>query len=155
MTIQNLFETLLQTLPWPQILLGLAAALSVLVIYDVAYVWPLCRRQAVLHVRCAKLEQALAALVGVSDRVGSLENRGREDLSQLAQRLGQLELATESRSYEQAIGCAERGEEAERLISCFGLTEGEANLVTLLHGERARRPERPEARLTSESLRIC
>ncbi|HEX5048642.1 MAG TPA: DUF2802 domain-containing protein [Gammaproteobacteria bacterium] len=141
MTIQNLFETLLQTLPWPQILLGLAAALSVLVIYDVAYVWPLCRRQAALDARCVKLEQALAGLIGIAERVGSLENRGREDLSQLAQRLGQLELAVESRSYEQAIGCAERGEEAERLISCFGLTEGEANLVTLLHGERARRPE--------------
>src|SRR5262245_26453104 len=142
MTIENMFETLLQTLPWPQILLGLAAALSVLVIYDVAYVWPLCRRQAALDGRCARLEQALASLIGVADRVGSLENRGREDLSLLAQRLGQLELAVESRSYEQAIGCAERGEEAERLISCFGLTEGEANLVTLLHGERARRPER-------------
>ena len=142
MTIQNLFETLLQTLPWPQVLLGLAAALAVLVIYDVAYVWPLCRRQAALDARCAKLEQALAGLVGVADRLASLENRGREDLGQIGQRLGQLELAIESRSYEQAIGCAERGEEADRLVSVFGLTEGEANLVTLLHGDRARRPER-------------
>jgi hypothetical protein len=141
MTSQNYFETLLQTLPWPQVLLGLAAALAVLVIYDVSYVWPLCRRQATLAARCAKLELALAGLTGLADRVGSLENRGREDLSQLTQRLGQLELAIESRSYEQAIGCAERGEEADRLISCFGLTEGEANLVTLLHGDRARRPE--------------
>lgn len=144
--IENLLEHPLQfvaqNLPWPQVLLGLAAALSVLVIYDVAYVWPLCRRQAALAARCAKLEQALAGVVGVVERVASLENRGREDLSQIAQRLGQLELATESRSYEQAIGCAERGEEADRLISCFGLTEGEANLVTLLHGDRARRPER-------------
>jgi len=142
MTSQNYLETLLQTLPWPQVLLGLAAALAVLVIYDVSYVWPLCRRQAALAARCAKLEQSLAGLAGLVDRVGSLENRGREDLSQLTQRLGQLELAIESRSYEQAIGCAERGEEADRLISCFGLTEGEANLVTLLHGDRARRPER-------------
>jgi hypothetical protein len=144
--IENLLkaplENLLQNLPWPQVLLGLAAALAVLVIYDVAYVWPLCRRQAALAARCASLEQALAGLVGLTERVVGLENRGREDLSQLAQRLGQLELATESRSYEQAIGCAERGEEAERLISCFGLTEGEASLVTLLHGDRARRPDR-------------
>jgi hypothetical protein len=137
-----MIENLLQNLPWPQVLLGLAGALSILVIYDVSYVWPLCRRQAALAERCGKLEQALAGLVGVAERVALLENRGREDLSQLTQRLGQLELATESRSYEQAIGCAERGEQAERLISCFGLTEGEANLVTLLHGERDRRPDR-------------
>ena len=56
-------------------------------------------------------------------------------------RLGQLELATEVRSYEQAIGSAERGEESSRLISCFGLTEGEADLVTLLHGDPSRRAD--------------
>ena len=143
--IENTLQFLLDHLPWPHMLLGLAAALAVLVIYDVCYVWPLCRRQAALAARCAKLEQGLAVLVGVAERVAAVETRGRESLSQLAQRLGQLELATESRSYEQAIGCAERGEEAERLISCFGLTEGEANLVTLLHGDCAKRPERQRA----------
>ncbi len=50
--------------------------------------------------------------------------------------------ATESHSYEQAITSAERGEDAARLISCFGLTEGEAKLVTLLHGERRKDGER-------------
>ena len=59
--------------------------------------------------------------------------------TRLGERLGQLELATETRSYEQAIGCAEKGEETSRLISCFGLTEGEADLVVLLHGEASRR----------------
>jgi hypothetical protein len=140
--IENTLEFVLQHLPWPQVLLGLAAALAMLVIYDVSYVWPLCRRQAALAARCAKLEQALAGVVGLTERVAAVESRGREDLSQVAQRLGQLELATESRSYEQAIGCAERGEDAERLISCFGLTEGEAKLVTLLHGDCAKRPDR-------------
>ena len=47
--------------------------------------------------------------------------------------------STETRSYEQAIGCAEKGEETARLISCFGLTEGEADLVVLLHSEASRR----------------
>jgi hypothetical protein len=142
---------MLETLPWPQVLLGLAAALAILVIYDVAYVWPLHRRFAALAQRCGALETALERSVGraVNDlaaqfaaQLAANDARACSDLGRLGERLGQLELATEARSYEQAIGCAERGEEAERLISCFGLTEGEANLVTLLHGERAHRPDR-------------
>jgi hypothetical protein len=132
---------MLENMPWPQVLLGLAAALAILVVYDVAYVWPLCRRMAALADRCCALEQSLGGLSELAARVAASDERGREDLGRLGERLGQLELATETRSYEQAIDCAERGEEAERLISCFGLTEGEANLVTLLHGDRARRPE--------------
>jgi hypothetical protein len=134
---------LLTAIPWPPVLLGLAAALSILVIYDVAYVWPLCRRAGALAKRCEALERSRgesAELRALADRLAALEIRGREDFGRLGERLGQLELATEARSYEQAIGCAERGEQPERLISVFGLTEGEANLVTLLHGDRARRP---------------
>jgi hypothetical protein len=134
---------MLENLPWPQVLLGLSAALGVLVIYDVVYVWPIHRRLTAAVERCAGLERSLGTLLAeLSERVAVSERRGRDDLSRLGERLGQLELTTEARSYEQAIGCAERGEEAERLISCFGLTEGEANLVTLLHGDRARQPER-------------
>lgn len=127
--------------PWPHVTLGVAAALAILVIYDVVYVWPLCRRVGALAKRCQALEQSLQAVGGLAERIAMLEARGRDDLSQLSERLGQLELATEAKSYEQAIGFAERGEDADRLMSCFGLTEGEANLVTLLHGERAYRPE--------------
>src|SRR5882757_7164152 len=100
---------MLDTLPWPQILIGLAAALSILVIYDVAYVWPLCRRMAALANRCQALEQSLGGSSAIAEQLAALDRRGREDWSQLGQRIGQLELATESVSYEQAIGCAERG----------------------------------------------
>lgn len=139
----NQINWLLTEIPWPPVLLGVAAALSILVIYDVAYVWPLCRRLGALTKRCEALERSRgqsAELRALAERLAALEIRGREDLGRMGERLGQLELATEARSYEQAIGCAERGEEAERLISVFGLTEGEANLVTLLHGDRARQP---------------
>lgn len=139
----NQINWLLTEIPWPPVLLGVAAALSILVIYDVAYVWPLCRRLCALTKRCEALERSRgqsAELRALAERLAALEIRGREDLGRMGERLGQLELATEARSYEQAIGCAERGEEAERLISVFGLTEGEANLVTLLHGYRARQP---------------
>jgi hypothetical protein len=127
-------------LPWHELLLGTAAALAILVIYDVAYVWPIHRRIAALAGRCAVLEQSLGGVLDqLAARVQASEQRCREDVGRLSDRLGQIELATEARSYEQAIDCAERGEESARLISCFGLTEGEADLVLLLHGETSRR----------------
>jgi hypothetical protein len=131
---------MLETLPWPEVILGMAAAVAVLVIYDVIYVWPIHRRISALTERCAVLERSLGGVLHeLAARVGASEQRSREDMSRLGERLGQIELATEARSYEQAIGYAERGEESGRLISCFGLTEGEADLVTLLHGDTARR----------------
>ena len=131
---------MLQNLPWPEIVLGIAAALAILVIYDVCYVWPIHRRIAGLTERCAVLERSLGGLLNdLKARVEASDHRGREDFTRIGERLGQLELATETRSYEQAIGCAEKGEETSRLISCFGLTEGEADLVMMLHSEASRR----------------
>lgn len=133
---------MLETIHWPDVVLGVAAALAVLVIYDIAYVWPVHRRISALTERCGLLERSFGgALNELAARVAANDERRRDDLSRLGERLGQLELATEERSYEQAIGYAERGEESARLISCFGLTEGEADLVTLLHGDAARRAE--------------
>ncbi len=111
---------MLENFPWPQTILGLAAALAILVIYDVVYVWPIHRRINRLADRCDGLERLLGGrLEGLVARVATLEQRGREDLARLIERVGQLELATESRSYEQAITSAEHGEDAVRLISVF------------------------------------
>jgi len=138
---------MLQNLVSPEVMLGIAAAVAVLVIYDVCYVWPIHRRISTLTERCAVFERSLGGMVDdLTRRVATNDQRGREDLRRLGERLGQIELAIEARSYEQAIDCAERGEESARLISCFGLTEGEADLVTLLHGDPSRRAE--TARLT-------
>ena len=153
---------MLENFPWPQTILGVAAALAILVIYDVVYVWPIHRRIKALAERFDNLERSQRGLIdGLATRVATLERHGREDLGRLGERLGQLELATEagtdraanfvmlgqlelateSRSYEQAITSAEHGEEVTRLITCFGLTEGEAELVTLLHGDKTRRAQ--------------
>jgi hypothetical protein len=131
---------MLNNLPWLEVLLAVAAALALVVVYDVFYVWPIHRRISALTDRCALLERSLGGMLDdVTKRLEMSASQGRAGLSRLSERLGQLELATESRSYEQAIGCAEKGEEPARLISCFGLTEGEADLVMLLHGETSRR----------------
>ena len=128
---------MIEQIPWPQVVLGIAAALSILVIYDVVYVWPLvppargddralpdARAHAARHAKRSPCESSRS-------RRGS-----REHWVQFGERLGQLELMTDARSYEQAIGFAEQGEQADRLMTCFGLTEGEADLVRLLHGEK-------------------
>jgi hypothetical protein len=131
---------MLNDLPWPEVLMGLSVALAVLVIYDVVYVWPIHRRITAVTERCGVLERSLNGLLeDLKRRVVASDERGREDTRRLGERLGQLELAMETQSYEQAIVGAERGEESARLISCFGLTEGEADLVMLLHGEASRR----------------
>jgi hypothetical protein len=125
---------------WPVMALGIAAALAIIAIYDIAYVWPIHRRISALTERCAVLERSLGGVLNdLKARVEASDHREREDVGRLGERLGQLELATEAQSYEQAIGCAEKGEETSRLISCFGLTEGEADLVMLLHNEASRR----------------
>ena len=127
---------MIEQIPWPQVVLGIAAALSILVIYDVAYVWPLCRRLAATTERCRTLELMLPAAQALAVRIAEIETRSREHWVQFGERLGQLELMTDARSYEQAIGFAQQGEHADRLRACFGLTEGEADLVRLLHGEK-------------------
>jgi hypothetical protein len=61
--------------------------------------------------------------------------RGRLDVAE--DRLGQLELASTGRPYDQAISLAEQGETPEQLVSRCGLTMGEAKLVSLLHGQES------------------
>jgi hypothetical protein len=128
---------MIEQIPWPQVVLGIAAALSILVIYDVIYVWPLVRRLAATSERCRALELTLPGTEALAVRVVEIEARSREHWVQFGERLGQLELMTDVRAYEQAIGFAQQGEQADRLMTCFGLTEGEADLVRLLHGEKA------------------
>lgn len=134
-------------IPWPQVVLGAAAALAILVLYDVAYVWPLCRRIKAANERCralearldeAQIEQVRFQSRQIEERLAAVESQSRSHWSQLGERLGQLELGIDARSYEQAIGFAEIGQDSDELMSCFGLTEGEANLVRLLHGDKAR-----------------
>jgi hypothetical protein len=48
-----------------------------------------------------------------------------------------LESSKLGRPYEQAIDSASRGQQPDRLVAEFGLTELEARLVATLHGAKA------------------
>lgn len=114
------------------LLRGVAAAVLVS-----AAVW-VYRRLVRAERELIALRAALAETAGLAAGARAAESSIREQLAGLMDRLGRLELSSDARGYEQAIQHAARGERAERLVSYFGLTEGEAALVSLLHGDRAR-----------------
>ena len=135
----------METLPWPAIVLGIAAALAILVMYDVVYVWPLCRRTAAVAERCRLLEQTFADLPSLSPRWRCSRTVAARTSRRSASASGSSSLRPRSALTSRPSRCAEHGDDPDRLISCFGLTEGEAKLVTLLHGDRRRWPERKTA----------
>jgi hypothetical protein len=80
------------------------------------------------------LERARAAALEAQRQQHALEPR----LRRAEDRLGQVELRAVSRPYEQAIRMASEGGSADGLMQYFGLTDGEAALVRLLHGDSRR-----------------
>ena len=121
---------------WQALALALGPALGALGAYELLFVWPLRRRLARLAAEIEGLARASAAASGLDTRLGQLERRAGAELIRLEDRLGRLELNNPSPAYERAIDLAAKGGGAKRLVSYFGLSEGEATLVRLLHGKR-------------------
>lgn len=100
--------------------------------------------------RIRRLEATVASLGLSVEQLGGAVRRQRDVQRALAaglersnERVGQIELRAASRPYEQAIRMAAEGGSEDGLRRYFGLTDGEAALVRLLHGEPARaRPTR-------------
>jgi len=69
---------MLRNLVSPEVPLGIAAALAVLVSYDVCYLWPIHRRISTLTERCAVFERSLGGMLDTSRRVAANDQRGRE-----------------------------------------------------------------------------
>jgi len=110
---------------------------AALLIYELVAVMPLRRRMARAneeqHGLRASVQEATALTVEVVKANRTL--RGRLEVAE--DRLGQVELASAGRPYDQAISQAEQGETPEQLAHRFGLTMGEAKLVSLLHGQES------------------
>jgi hypothetical protein len=94
------------------------------------------RRQRESERALALLTKQTESAVAMSVRVGQRLRRAERLLAWACERVGQLELRNEGRSYDQAIELVRRGADAGRLMSNLGLSRGEAELVTLLHGQR-------------------
>ena len=120
---------------WYVTISGLATVAAVILLYELLLVQPLRRRIEKIEEEARTLKRAVSGQTGLQNRLAQVEHQYRGQIKHLASRLGQLELRSESRPYERAIHQAARGEGAERLVADFGLSEGEASLVRLLHGK--------------------
>lgn len=122
--------------PWIEIAVGIVSAAIVVIFYETTVVLAMRRRIAVLEERFGELQRVVSSLERSTGQLAISEARTKAQIGQLAERFGQFELRSNGRPYEQAISLAETGEQAERLVSCFGLAEAEAHLISLLHGVR-------------------
>jgi hypothetical protein len=82
------------------------------------------------------LRRETRGAVELGVRAGRRLRKAEQQMQQLQDRLGFIELRNEGRAYDQAINLARRGADATKLVSDFGMSQGEADLVSLLHGRR-------------------
>jgi hypothetical protein len=93
-------------------------------------------RLGALEDELAAFRAEVAATAGIGARVGERLRRLDQVSSQLNDRLGQLEVRGDGRPYDHAIALVRHGADADRLVTHFGLSRGEADLVSLVHGRR-------------------
>jgi hypothetical protein len=93
--------------------------------------------------RCLTLESSLAAVrrelelaASISVKTGRRVQRIEHEYSGVADRVDQVELRGTAQSFEQAIDSARHGADPGKLAQQFGLSRGEADLVTRLHGRK-------------------
>jgi type II secretory pathway component PulJ len=100
--------------------------------------------------QCEALESNLAALrreieliASISVRTGRRVQRVASEFSGVAERIESFEtrVAGGAPDLDQAIELARRGARPDRLEQQFGLSRGEADLVSRLHGGSVRRPK--------------
>jgi hypothetical protein len=93
--------------------------------------------------RCLALESSVASMrrelelaASISVKTGRQVKRIEQEYSSVADRVDQVELRGAAQSFEQAIDSARRGADPGKLAQQFGLSSGEADLVTRLHGRK-------------------
>ena len=93
--------------------------------------------------RCVSLESSLAALrrevelaSSISMKAGRRLRRIEQEYAGVAERVESVELRGSAQSFDQAIDSARRGADPGKLAQQFGLSRGEAELVTRLHGRK-------------------
>ena len=101
------------------------------------------RAHRATRARCLALESSVAAVrreldlvASISMKTGSRLKRIEQEYSGVADRVDLVELRGAVQSFDQAIDSARRGADAGKLTQQFGLSRGEADLVTRLHGRK-------------------
>lgn len=93
--------------------------------------------------RCVSLESSLASLrrelelaSSINTKTGRRVRRIEQEYASVADRVDRFELRGAGQFFDQAIDSARRGVDAGKLAQQFGLSCGEAELVTRLHGRK-------------------
>jgi hypothetical protein len=93
--------------------------------------------------RCVSLESSLASLrrelelaASINTKTGRRLRRIEQEYASVADRVDRFELRGSAQFFDQAIDSARRGVDPGKLVQQFGLSCGEAELVTRLHGRR-------------------
>ncbi|HME37410.1 MAG TPA: DUF2802 domain-containing protein [Steroidobacteraceae bacterium] len=93
--------------------------------------------------RCSSVETRLEALrreldlvASISLKTGRRVKRVEQEYSGVSDRVDLVELRAAAPAFDQAIDSARRGADPGRLTAQFGLSRGEADLVTRLHGRK-------------------
>jgi len=122
-------------------ILGAAGLLLALCAMLAAFVTSRSNRR--LAARCVEVESSLAAmgreleqLASISLKTGRRVKLLEQEYAGVADRVVLLELRGSAQSFDQAIDSARRGTDPGRLTQQFGLSSGEADLVTRLHGRK-------------------
>jgi hypothetical protein len=120
-------------------ILGIAGLL--LALCSVPAVFVASRSNRRLKARCVAVESSLAEMRGELELLGSISlktgqwvKRFEQEHAGVADRVALVELRGSAQSFDQAIDSARRGTDPGRLTQQFGLSRGEADLVTRLHG---------------------
>ena len=93
--------------------------------------------------RCVSLESSLGSLrreldlaSSINTKTGRRVRRMEQEYASVADRVDRFELRGGGQTFDQAIDSARRGVDPGKLAQQFGLSCGEAELVTRLHGRR-------------------
>ena len=122
-------------------ILGAAGLLLALCAMLAAFVTSRSNRR--LAARCVEVESSLAAMGRELEQLASISLKTvrrvkllEQECAGVADRVVLLELRGSAQSFDQAIDSARRGTDPGRLTQQFGLSSGEADLVTRLHGRK-------------------
>jgi hypothetical protein len=117
--------------------LGIAVLAVVCAACAITFARHIRSRQKSLEAALDSMRHDIEFIAGLSERNGQRLNTLESDAESFGDRIRLVELRSGSRSFDEAIDFARRGADANKLAEQFGLSGGEADLVTRLH-RRAR-----------------
>jgi len=127
-----------------EILLAAAAFAGIVVITAVTLAVLQSRAIVRLRRECTETDELLAhvrreahSAVTYASDVGKRLRKAEKELAALTDQLAQLELHGDPRSFERAINVARQGADANKLVSNIGMSRGEAELMSVVHGGKA------------------